>query len=263
MSFYIFLPEDAPQQQRGKPYGALYFLAGLTCSEENGPLKSGFAPYAKKANIAMIFPDTSPRGVDAGCPEAGSDDWTVGYGAGHYCNATAEPWKKHFNMYTYVSKELPELVEKYFPVDPARKSITGFSMGGNGAIIVAAKNPGMFKSMTSFAPFVPTQSVKFGQTAMKKYFSGDEAKQYDCVELLNAGGADLKLPPGWIEYASADQFDEALCRDPLKEALGKNGHDIPIRMQEGYNHSFFFINSCIEEHINFHAAQLNAGQTKL
>jgi len=260
MTFYIFLPEDAPQQQRGAPYGALYFLSGLTCTEENAPFKSGYAPYAKKANIAMIFPDTSPRGVDADCPEAGSADWTVGYGAGHYCDATAEPWKKHFNMYTYVTKELPELVERYFPVDPSLKSITGFSMGGNGAIIAAAKNPGMYRSMTAFAPFVPTQSVKFGSTGLPAYFGDMEgAKAYDCVEVLNAGGKDLKLPPGFIEYASADQFDEALVRPALKEALGKNGHNYPIRIQEGYAHNFFFINSFIEDHINFHAAQLQGG----
>lgn len=153
----------------------------------------------------MVFPDTSPRGVDAACPEAGNDDWTLGYGAGHYCDATAAPWSQHFNMYTYVTKELPELVEKYFPVDPTRKSVTGFSMGGNGAIIAAAKNPGMYKSVTAFAPFVPMQSVKFAHNTLPKYFGNmDGAKPYDCVEVLNAGGKDLQLPPGFIDYASAD-----------------------------------------------------------
>ena len=255
MTFYIFLPEDQPQQQRGKPYGTLYFLAGLTCSEENGATKSGFAPYAKKANIAMVFPDTSPRGVDEDCPEAGSADWTVGYGAGHNCDATQEPWKKHFNMYTYITKELPELVEKYFPCDPARKSITGNSMGGNGALICAIKNPGMYKSVTAFCPYVPCQSVKFAHNALPKYFGSIEGgKPYDCAELLNAGGKNITLPPGFITYAGCDQFEEALARPALAEAIGKNGHDIPIYIEEGYNHSFFFISSFIEQHINFHAA---------
>ena len=260
MHFYIFLPEDAPKQQRGRPYAALYFLSGLTCTEENAPTKSGFAPFAKAANIAMVFPDTSPRGL-TDCPEAGDSDWTYGYGAGHYCDATAEPWKKHFNMYTYVTKELPELVEKHFPVDPERKSVTGFSMGGNGALIAAIKNPGKYRSVSAFAPFVPTQSQKFAGAALPKYFGDvEEAKPYDCVELLNAGGKDVKLPPGFITYASADQFDEALARPALAEALGQNGHDIPIRLEEGYNHSFFFISTFIEEHINFHAAELHAGR---
>ena len=228
MTFYIWLPEDAPQQQKGKLYGTLYFLSGLTCTEENAATKSGFASYAKQANIAMVFPDTSPRGVDEDCPDAGSADWTIGYGAGHYCDATAAPWNKHFNMYTYVSKELPGLIEKYFPVDPNCKSVTGFSMGGAGALLVAAKNPGMYKSVTAFAPFVPTKSVTFAHKALPQYFGSMEgAKPYDIAEVLNAGGCDLKLPPGFIDYGSADKFDEALVRPALEEALGTNGHDIP------------------------------------
>ena len=145
-----------PQQQRGEKFATLYFLAGLTSTEENATTKVGYGPLAKKHNIAMVFNDVSPRGIDDTCPEAKQGDWSIGYGAGYYCDATQMPWKRHFNMYTYMTKELPELVEKYFPCDPARKSITGFSMGGNGAMVCAIKNPGMYKSCTAISPIIPT-----------------------------------------------------------------------------------------------------------
>ena len=203
MQFYIFLPENVTQQESGEKFGTLYFLSGLTSTEENAPTKSGFAPIAKKHNLAIVFNDVSPRGIEDTCPEAIQDDWSIGCGAGYYCDATQMPWKRHFNMYTYMTKELPELVEKNFPCDPARKSITGFSMGGNGAMVCAIKNPGMYKSCTAISPIVPTQSPKFGsKTALPSYFGSVEGgRPYCAVSLLNDGGENVSLPPGFITYA--------------------------------------------------------------
>jgi S-formylglutathione hydrolase len=202
----------------------------------------------------MVFPDTSPRNVGA---EEGN--WTVGYGAGHYVNATAEPWKNHFNMYDYITKELPQIVETYFPVKKDTRSITGFSMGGGGALMIAARNPGMFKSVTAFAPIGhPTTSQNFCFAAFTKYFTDlNEAKAFDTVEVLNMKGKDLKLPPGFIDYASMDKWHDDLASKDVERALRENGHDMPIRWQEGYTHNPSFVTTFIGEHIAFHASKLN------
>jgi len=159
MTFTIFLPEDDVNRQRCDPYPAIYFCSGLTCTWDNATTKMNYARQCRKRGVVMIMPDTSPRGVDGDCPEAGSADWTIGYGAGHYCNATQAPWNKHFNMFSYVTEELPNLVERYFHVDSQRRSIMGFSMGGNGALICAAKLPERYRSVTALAPIgQPTKS---------------------------------------------------------------------------------------------------------
>ena len=237
-------------------------MSGLKSDEERAPTKLGFAPIAKKHNLAIVFNDVSPRGIDDTCPEAIQDDWTWGYGAGHYCDATQMPWKRHFNMYTYITKELPELIESYFPCDPARKSITGFSMGGNGSMVCAIKNPGKYKSCTAITPIVPTLSPLFGSKAMPAYFGNMKAaRAYCAVSLLNDGGKNVKLPPGFITYAGLDQWGaENMLEDVMEEAVRKNGHDFPIKMMEGYNHSYFMGSACIEEHLIFHAAHLNGGR---
>jgi S-formylglutathione hydrolase len=165
MIFYIYMPEDDIRLMRRERYPALYFLGGLTCNWENATFKSGFAPYAKKHNIAMVFPDTSPRDIDETCPGVKDAPFTYGYGAGHYCNATQAPWKEHFNMFDYVTEELPNLVSKYFFVDPERKSISGFSMGGAGALVCAIKT-GAYKSVTSFAAIcAPTKCEPWAKAA--------------------------------------------------------------------------------------------------
>ena len=207
----------------------------------------------------MVFPDTSPRDVDSNCPEAGDDDWTTGYSAGHYCNATQAPWNKHFNMYSYVTEELPNLVERYFHVDSERRSIMGFSMGGNGALIAAAKNPERYQSVTAIAPIgKPTSSETFCKKALTKYLGSPEAAaEYSISDILNAKGKSLTLPPGYINVGSCDQFMKDLSIPELIKALRTNGHnDFPVTYQEGYNHSFFYINDIIEDHIDFHAAHL-------
>ena len=152
MTFSIFLPENEVNQQRAEPYPTLYYLAGLTSTHENAPQKSGFAPHAKKHGIAVVFPDTSPRNIEGYTPVDIKDSWSVGYGAGFYCNATAEPWSKNFNMYTYIVEELPKIVESYFPVQKGVRSIIGHSMGGNGSLLIAARNPDLYKSVSAFAP---------------------------------------------------------------------------------------------------------------
>ena len=152
MTFMIYLPEDQVHCQRREPYPAIYFLSGITSTWENAAVKGQYGRQCKKRKVAMVFPDTSPRGVDESCPGVGDHGWTVGYGAGHFLNATQAPWNKHFNMYTYVTEELPNLVERYFHVDSERRSITGFSMGGNGALICAAKQPERYRSVTAFSP---------------------------------------------------------------------------------------------------------------
>ena len=216
MTFYIFMPEDDVNlMRRDRPYPALYFLAGLTCTCENAPFKSGFAQFAKKRNIAMVFPDTSPRGVDETCPGAGVDDYRIGYGAGHYVNATQDPWSKHFNMYSYVTEELPALVEKYFFIDPERKSVTGFSMGGGGALMVAAKNPGMYKSVTAFAPICsPSTTEGLCSVAYEAYFGDKSVTEYDAVALLTEDET-LSLPPGFVDVGSVDAFMKKLQIEKL------------------------------------------------
>ena len=260
MTFAIFLPEDRVEKQRREPYPAIYFCSGLTCTHENATTKMMYASACKKRGVAMIMPDTSPRGVDEHCPEAGSADWTIGYGAGHYCNATQEPWNKHFNMYSYITEELPSIVERYFHISKERRSIMGFSMGGNGALICAAKQPERYVSVTALAPISrPTTSAFFCGNALPAYFGSNEAaKDYSISDILNERGTALKLPPGYVDVGARDQFMEHLQIPELIKALNTNGHrNFPVNYHEDYNHSFYFINEVIEDHIDFHAAHLN------
>jgi hypothetical protein len=160
MTFNIFLPADSIKDQRSKPFPVLYYLSGLTCTQDNAAQKSGFARYAKKHNICMVFPDTSPRNCDIAELE-GNSDWTIGYGAGHYCDATAAPYANNFNMFTYVTEELPALINEFFPVDPTKKSVMGHSMGGNGALMVATKCRQNYRSASAFAPIGNTTGSSF------------------------------------------------------------------------------------------------------
>ena len=168
-------------------------------------MKGQYAKQCKKRQVAMVFPDTSPRGIDETIPNAGAD-WTIGYGAGHYCNATQAPWNKHFNMYTYVTEELPSLVERYFHVDTERRSVMGFSMGGNGALICAAKQPERFRSVTALSPIGhPVQCEIFCSKALTAYFGSPEGgADYSIVEVLNAKGTSLTLPPGYVDVGARD-----------------------------------------------------------
>lgn len=228
MTFNIFLPNDSIRGQRmKKAWPVIYFLSGLTCTQDNFAQKSGFAQYAQANGVAIVMPDTSPRGLDF--PEVNDNkDWKLGYGAGHYCNATAEPWCKNFNMYTYVTKELPNLVNQFFPVDPNAKSVMGHSMGGNGALVVALRNAKEYKSVSAFSPIASPSTSGFSADALDKYFGGDKEKmkEYGCVDLINqrseAGMRPKDIcPPCLVDTGTSDNFEHFLTSDVLKDAAGK------------------------------------------
>lgn len=227
MNFQIFVPEDDVPRQRGEAFSVIYMLAGLTCDYTNAVDKSGYGMAAGHHKVAIVFPDTSPRDVEL--PEK-IDNYRVGFGAGHYCNATADGWSKHFNMYTYITKELPAIVEKFFHVSPTNKSIMGSSMGGNGALNIAARNPGMFKSVSAFSPIGNSSKPESGFCAlpMKTYFANkpDEAKLYDCSESILAA---KEMPPGLVDQGTHDDFLSDLGCNELQAAIGKSGHKIKYR----------------------------------
>lgn len=225
MTFSIFLPENEVNKQRNEPYPTLYYLAGLTSTHENAPQKSGFAPHAKKHGIAVVFPDTSPRNIEGYTPVDIKDSWLVGYGAGFYCDATAEPWSKNFNMYTYIVEELPRIVEAYFPVKKGVRSIAGHSMGGNGSLMIAARNPGLYKSVSAFAPIAnpSNKDSKFAVEAMTRYFADnlEGAKEYDCSIAIRKAA---KIPNGLVDFGTHDEYMTSLQPQALIDALGEGGH---------------------------------------
>ena len=217
-------------------------------------MKSGFGAHAAKHQIAMVFPDTSPRDVDI--PEATTDK-VLGYGAGFYLDATQEPWKKHFNMFTYVSKELPDLIQRYFHVHPTRQSITGNSMGGHGALLLAAKNPGKYKSASAFSPVSSISSLPWASDALTAYCGADgDWKSWDpCEILMNSG---VRMPPTLVDTGSHDELWDLLSMDTLKKAFGSSKQeDYQIRILDGYCHSLnMFVATFLGEHIEFHAKRL-------
>ena len=253
----IFLPEDHIKDQRRDPYPALYYLAGLSSDYETFVSKSGFARYAKKRSIAMVFPDTRPRGLDESFPSEIS--FETGFGAGHYSNATQAPWNEHWNMFTYVTEELPSLVERYFHVCPERRSITGFSMGGHGALMAAAKLPDAYRSVTAISPISnATTCERFCKSSFEAFFGSFEGgADFSLVDILNSKGTSLKLPPCYIDLGSTDELIDVLDWPMLIKGLRTNGHgNIPVNYHEGYDHSYYFVSSIIEDHIDFHAGHL-------
>lgn len=246
MTFAVFLPEEA---QHG-PVPVLWFLSGLTCTHENAMVKAGAQAWAAEQGIALVFPDTSPRGDDVPNDEA----YDLGQGAGFYIDATNAPWDKHFKMWTYVAEELPALLAENFPVDMERQSITGHSMGGHGALTMAMALPDRFKSVSAFAPICnPTQS-DWGRKQFSAYW-GDEANwgPHDATMLMADGGFD---GPILIDTGTDDQFGELLGTEALAAAMVASCQEGTIRMQKGYDHSYFFISTFIEDHIAFHAEAL-------
>jgi S-formylglutathione hydrolase len=198
----IYLPNETIKEQRGKAYPALYFLAGLTSNHENAPIKTHFGAYAKKHNIAMIFPDTAPRGVEI---EGMKDNWWFGESAGYYVDATTEKWSKNFNMNSYITQELPKLVSDHFHVDSNRSSLTGFSMGGMGALALYLRNPGKYRSVSCFSPIAHPTNMDWGKNAFEQYLGSVEAgKAYDPTLLV----ADYTGPKTRIlmDQGSHDKF---------------------------------------------------------
>lgn len=251
MTFSVFLP---PQAEEGK-VPLVYWLSGLTCTDENFVIKSGAQRYAAELGLAIVTPDTSPRGE--GVPDDPDADYDFGLGAGFYVNATEEPWNTHYRMYDYIVDELPRLVEAEFPVDSNRVCLSGHSMGGHGALIVALKNPGRFKSVTAFAPICSPANCPWGHKALGNYLGAQRERwrEYDAVELLALSGERL---PVLIDQGGADNFLEEQLKTPLlQQACVDHDYPMTIRMQEGYDHSYFFIASFIGEHLAFHAGCLD------
>uniref|UniRef100_A0A0G4H970 S-formylglutathione hydrolase n=1 Tax=Chromera velia CCMP2878 TaxID=1169474 RepID=A0A0G4H970_9ALVE len=245
--FSVYLPEIAEQ----KKVPQIYWLSGLTCSDENFVSKAGAFRKANELGVALIIPDTSPRG--AGIP--GEDDsYDFGSAAGFYLNATKEPWSKNYKMYDYLVSELPGVVNSNFAVDPEKVSIMGHSMGGHGALTIALKNPAKYKSCSAFAPIVNPIEVPWGKKAFSGYLGDDQEqwKMYDACELMKTyKGPDLHI---LIDQGTADSFlADQLKPENLDKVCKARAMPISIRLQEGYDHSYYFISSFIDEHIAHHA----------
>ncbi len=251
MTFSIYLPPQA--DQRAVPL--IYWLSGLTCTDENFMQKAGAQRYAAEHGVAIVTPDTSPRGTDvAADPEGG---WDFGLGAGFYLNATQPPYRQHYQMYDYVTLELPQLLATHFPVDPQRVSIMGHSMGGHGALTIALKNPDAYKAVSAFSPICNPCNCPWGQKAFSGYLGDDLQawKAHDACELIR-GGTAVRLQL-LVDQGSADDFLESqLHTAALAQACEATGLPLSLRMREGYDHSYFFIATFIGEHIAYHASAL-------
>jgi len=248
MKFGIYLPPQA----RTRPCPVLYWLSGLTCTEQNFITKSGAQRFAAEHGIILVSPDTSPRGHGV----ADADGYDIGLGASFYVNATQAPWSKHYRMYDYVVDALPALVQTHFPASDAR-SISGHSMGGHGALIVALKNPGRYRSVSAFAPITAPSRVPWGEKAFALYLGEDREswKQWDATELIAAARERLPL---LIDQGDADEFLPAQLKpERLQAACADTRHPLELRLQSGYDHSYYFISSFIGEHIAHHAAALH------
>lgn len=245
MQFSIFLP---PQTNIGEKVPVLYWLSGLTCTDENFIQKSGVQKWAAELGIAIVAPDTSPRGEGV----ANDDAYDLGQGAGFYLNATQAPWNKHYLMYDYIVDELPELIENTFPVSDKR-AISGHSMGGHGALTIALKNPQRYCSVSAFSPISNPINCPWGVKAFTTYLGNDKEvwQQYDASHLM--AHAQGPLVPALVDQGLADQFlDEQLKPEALEAAAKKNTYPLTLQRQEGYDHSYFFIASFIEAHLRFH-----------
>lgn len=249
MTFGLFLPELA----RDMEVPVLWYLSGLTCTHENAMTKAGAQAWAAEAGVALVFPDTSPRGEGVADDEA----YDLGKGAGFYVNATEEPWAPHFRMWDYVAEELPALIGQEFSVDMERQAITGHSMGGHGALTLAMGLPGRFRSVSAFAPITnPTQS-DWGRKQLVAYLGADESKwaAHDATLLMRETGFD---GPVLIDQGGSDQFLHLLKPEALAEAMAAKRQAGSFRTQPGYDHSYFFVSTFMEEHVAFHAEALYA-----
>jgi S-formylglutathione hydrolase len=248
MRFACFLP---PAAERG-PVPALYWLSGLTCTEENFSVKSGAQRYAAELGIALIIPDTSPRGVNL----PGENDFmNVGTGAGFYVNATETPWSAHYRMYDYVSRELVATVNAHLPVDAARKSISGHSMGGHGALTIGVRNADAWRSISAFSPISAASRSAWGEQAYTAYLGTDRSawQPYDaCAVIRQQPSRHLLL----VDQGGADSFLPQLMPGELRRACADSGQPLEYRERAGYDHGYFFVSSFIGEHLRFHADAL-------
>lgn len=245
MTFSVFLP---PQPG---PRPALMWLSGLTCTQANATEKAGFQRVAAELGLIVICPDTSPRGDDV----ADDDAYDLGKGAGFYVNATQDPWAKHFKMWDYVVDELPALVAGEFPLDMERQSITGHSMGGHGALTIAMNTPGRFKSVSAFSPICNPMGSDWGRKQLTAYLGGTETAwaKHDASHLMREKGFD---GPVLMDTGSTDQFIDLLRPEIMADAIASRRQPAVFRLQKGYDHSYFFVSSFMEEHVAFHAEAL-------
>jgi S-formylglutathione hydrolase len=250
MTFAVFVPEHAP----GTKLPVLWYLSGLTCTHANVMEKGEYRRACAEHGVIFLAPDTSPRGE--GVPDA--EGYDFGQGAGFYVDATREPWSANFRMRSYIELELPELIAAQFPADMARQGITGHSMGGHGALTISLRNPGRFKSTSAFAPIVSPLNCPWGEKALGGYLGDDKGawEEYDACALI-ANGA--RLPDLLVDQGTADNFlQEQLKTELLDEACRKADMPARIRMQDGYDHSYFFISTFMAEHIAWHAEKLSS-----
>ncbi len=252
MQFSVFVP---PQAAEG-PVPVIFYLAGLTCTEETFMIKAGAQRLAAELGLMLVAPDTSPRGD--GVPDDPDGGWDFGLGAGFYLNATASPWDRHYQMYDYVAAELPALVMSEFPADSHRQGITGHSMGGHGALTIGLKNPDTYRSISAFAPICSPINCPWGQKALPNYLGSDESawRQYDATELVKSVVA-LPTSKILIDQGLADQFLERELHPHLFEAAcAERGVALELRRHAGYDHGYYFIATFADDHLRHHAAIL-------
>jgi S-formylglutathione hydrolase len=252
MTFSVFVP---PQPEQGEPLPVLWYLSGLTCTHANVMEKGEYRAACAEAGIIFVAPDTSPRGE--GVPDDADGAWDFGLGAGFYVDATEPPWAANYRMWSYVTEELPALVADHFPIDPARQGITGHSMGGHGALTVALRHPGRFRSVSAFAPIVAPSQVPWGEKAFSNYLGPDRSKwwAHDAVTLIETGA---RLPALLVDVGEADPFlERELKPELLERACADAGIPLTLRRQPGYDHSYYFISTFMADHVRWHAERLN------
>ena len=248
MTFAVFVPDHA----EGTKLPVLWYLSGLTCTHANVMEKGDYRQFCTEHGIIFVAPDTSPRGEDV--PD--DDAYDFGKGAGFYVDATEEPWARHYRMRSYIEQELPDLIAANFPVDMERQGITGHSMGGHGALTIALRNPERFRSVSAFAPIASPLNCPWGDKALPGYLGADKAlwREYDAVALIEDGA---RIADVLVDQGTADNFLEEQLKTPLlAEACDKAGIAATIRMQEGYDHSYYFISTFMGDHIDWAAERL-------
>jgi S-formylglutathione hydrolase len=249
MSFSIFLP---PQAEGGAKLPVVWFLSGLTCSPMNVTEKGEYRAACAELGLIFVAPDTSPRGDDV--PDV--EEYDFGKGAGFYVDASEEPWAKNFRMWSYVTEELPELIAAEFPVDMERQAITGHSMGGHGALTVALRNPGRFRSVSAFSPIVAPSQVPWGRKALGGYLGEDESawRKHDAVALIEDGA---RLPTVLVDVGTDDPFlAEQLRPELLEAACARAKIPLTLRLQPGYDHSYYFVSTFMADHLRWHKERL-------
>ena len=251
MKFAVFQP---PKAKSGR-VPVLYYLAGLTCTEETFMIKAGAQRLASGLGLMLVAPDTSPRGANI---PGEADSWDFGVGAGFYLDATREPWAKHYRMYSYVTRELPALIAAEFPADMSCQGIFGHSRGGHGALVCALRNPGQYKSLSAFSPIAAPMRCPWGKKAFKGYLGDDPAawQEYDASELVKRARL---AGPILVDQGLADKFlSDQLYPEVFETACRDAGQPLTLRRQEGYDHGYFFISTFMEDHLRHHAEQLRA-----